>query len=73
MLLFSKFQMFPSRRMVSRHYLRFFSKNESTKPVAVRWKCIRPSDRRHPGLVKFTEDTVTAIARRLGKEKVVIR
>ena len=41
--------------------------------MAVSWKCTRPSDRRHPGLVKFTEDIVTAVARKLGKEKAIIR
>lgn len=73
MVLISNFRKFLCQSILSRRYFGHFSKIESTKPVAVSWRCSRPSDRRYPGLVQFTEDAVTAVARKLDKEEAVIR
>lgn len=73
MVLISNFRKFLWQSILSRRYFGHFSNNESTKPVAVSWRCSRPSDLRYPGLVQFTEDAVTAVARKLDKEEAIIR
>lgn len=74
MVLISDFRKFLCQRVLGRHYFGYLSKlNEPTKPVVVRWKCNRPSDKRHPRNVQYIENAVTTVARELDREVAIIR